>query len=122
MKPDHLTAEEIAAYIDRQLSHEDVPRVESHLAECATCRREVTASSGLVITAPAPSQRRNVGRVAAAGAVAAALIATVFMRPQRTDVAVERAEPDAANRVQAVFPLATSRVDAGAVTFTWRRD
>jgi anti-sigma factor RsiW len=123
-RAEHLSAEELAAYIDHQLSPDETRRADAHLADCATCRRELAASSRVVATAPIAGSRRSPGRVAAVAAAAAILVAVVVLRPppQRPDVAVERADGIEASRVQTVFPLTGSTVDANDLTFAWRRD
>lgn len=122
-KREHLSAEEIAAYIDHKLSLDDTARAESHLADCHECRREVAASAGLVSAAPTTGARRRIGRIAGVAAAAAILLAVLFTRPQRPDVAVERRSgADEASRVHAISPRGGSTVDAESVAFVWRRD
>ncbi len=43
--PQHLDTEQIAAYLERNMTPEELPRVEAHIAECARCRREALAAT-----------------------------------------------------------------------------
>ena len=41
MRNDHLSAEELAAYLDGRLTPGDRPRMETHLAQCDLCLSEL---------------------------------------------------------------------------------
>lgn len=48
MMVEHLSELDVACYMDGTLSHEKRSAVESHLADCDECRREVSSVSTLV--------------------------------------------------------------------------
>jgi anti-sigma factor RsiW len=43
----HLTVDDVAAYLDRQLAGPERARVQAHLGDCAECRREVVTVARL---------------------------------------------------------------------------
>ena len=71
----HLDPAIIAAYVERIISGDERARVDTHLAECAECRREVVAVSDLVrrIRKPAWRSPRVIIPLAAAAGLLFAL-------------------------------------------------
>ena len=49
---EHLSAEQVAGYIDDMLSAGEHARVEAHLSDCAMCRVEVAEAHRLVVSPP----------------------------------------------------------------------
>jgi len=103
----HLTATEIASFIDRTLSIDARERADIHLATCAECREELAACARIATGAPTPrvsrlSSWRWVGVAAAAGIVGIILTAPRWRGNQR--IAEERAVVSAA----AITPVSPS--------------
>lgn len=133
-RPDHLTAGEIAGYLDRDLAEADRHRVEHHLEACAECRGELTAVARLADShAPAPSIRplptprpaRRQLPLALAGALAAGLAALFLIRPGIVGNAPRR-EPvrapdfgEGRARLEIVSPSPDSIVAANRLALTW---
>ena len=123
MADGHLSAEEIAGYIDHTLSVDRGVRAESHLAVCAECRHELAASSHIVGTAPAANRRRYIGPAAGFAAAAGILVAIMLALPERDDVELQRGSGiEPTSRVQAVFPATGSTIGGEPLNFIWRRD
>ena len=78
-EPQHIEAELVAAYLDGRLQADERIRVETHLAECARCRAELTAASGLLHG----SRRSRWMRVVPVAAAAA--LALLIMWPRGDD-------------------------------------
>src|SRR5919206_1600037 len=68
----HLSADEVAAYVDGALAGDERARIEAHLAVCADCRAEVREVTGLVRSLP--EARRSARRVWIPAAAAAAVL------------------------------------------------
>jgi hypothetical protein len=125
----HLTADEVAMYLDARMSEADRRRVEAHLADCDICRGEVLEVRSMLRTAPRRSSTRWY-TVAVTGAAAAAVLLIALprhdARPTRGDGepgTTERAVlPDASrDSVQIVAPSVGEIVARRALTFVWRR-
>jgi Putative zinc-finger len=48
----HLTAEDVAAYLDRRLAADELTGLEAHLADCRQCREEAAAVKRMLIDRP----------------------------------------------------------------------
>lgn len=72
----HPSDVEIAAYLDHGLPPAERSRLESHLADCATCRQHVIDSRSLVRRVRRPQRMLAWGGIAAAAAVAGAWVMT----------------------------------------------
>lgn len=125
----HLSDAELAGYLDHDLSADERRRVETHIDQCATCRREIV--SLLPITHPgqgsASQSTRRQGRwwipAAAAAVVAAALTLPRLTSnvpgpdvPQRARPVTEAGGP---SRLDIVAPADDATVGR-RVIFTWR--
>jgi hypothetical protein len=66
----HLTAEDVAAFLDRRLTTDEKHRVEDHLAHCGPCRAELLAVRQLVKSGPIPERRALRTGLAAAAVIA----------------------------------------------------
>lgn len=76
-----MTDLELAAYLDRGLSIADKARVENHLADCAECRENVTATRHLLDIDRSKRRQRRIG--VSALLAAAAVIAFLVVNPQK---------------------------------------
>ena len=66
----HLTEEEIASYLGREVAGDPLRRVELHLAQCAACREEVIETTEIL----RPARRVRWAVLAPAAAAAAAIL------------------------------------------------
>ena len=127
MEHKHLSATEIAGFIDRTLDEEVRVHAIEHLAACERCRDEVAACVRLAATVP--PKRRTSFVLRAVAAVAAVLVLAVALRstwrrPTPVDdrsVALERSAP-MASRVTTVFPSDSMQIARSRLAFTWKRD
>jgi hypothetical protein len=111
----HVNELELAGYLDGGLIPSERDRIEAHLADCATCRRDVLESRVLLRRV---RLRRRVMVGGAAAAAAIILLAMPLMRGEplldRTDVT--RADP-APSALVSYGPTGETRI--GAVRFIW---
>jgi hypothetical protein len=121
----HLSATEVAAFVDGTSSSELRGAAERHLAECDECREEVTSCARLVAAAPPRSPRRIPWPVVLPLA-AALVVAVVWSRPSsRAGVppASERATPTDGERIILVEPAPDASLGgrgADARRLVWR--
>lgn len=110
---EHLAAEDVAGYLDRNLPPLEQERVEAHAAHCAPCRAELAE-----VTRLTGFRSRRVARwPVALTAAAAVLAALVVFRP--TPIVRHLREP--AITVTGAPVLASSTGILSTVpTFTWR--
>jgi putative zinc finger protein len=124
----HLSDAELAGYLDHDLSADERRRVETHIDECAACRREIVAL--LPITHPGQStastivyRPRRWWIPAAAAAVVAALALPRLTRDVAGPDLPQRARPvtEAGGRphLATVAPADDATV-GGRIVFTWR--
>jgi hypothetical protein len=66
----HLTAEDVAAFLDRRLTATERHGIEDHLAHCGRCRAELAAVRRLVKSGPVPRQLTLRTGLAAAAVIA----------------------------------------------------
>jgi hypothetical protein len=117
----HLSAADVAAFIDRSLPLEVRADAEVHLSGCDRCREELASCARLAGNAPAAPTRRATWRLA--GLAAAAVIVAIVLRPTtRLDrgAPAERASINAGARMTIVFP--TGVVARSELRFVWRHD
>ena len=123
MPVQHLSATEIAGFIDSTLSPDARTAAELHLSGCAQCREELASCLRLSTTAPSRSSSR-VGWPLLAS-IAAAILIMVVLRPgqQRTmvDRTRERATVTTASSL-AVAPADGESIERRDLQFVWRRD
>lgn len=116
----HLSAAQIAGYLDRDPSVER-PLIEEHLAECAPCRHEIIEIMRLRGGRP----RRLRWSVVAPAVAAAAVIALLVALPRDSGTGGEAVRagpsPEGIPRFQTVSPSSTGLVRADSVVFVWRR-
>jgi len=120
----HLSAEDVAAYLDGTLGTRERERVEAHAAECKECRSEL---------AEVTRQLRGVRRVPrwrvlaplAAAAVIALVVAQPFSTPTRPEGTSRFRGPEStADRqgsvsIGVLAPPSNGTVNPAAVTFVW---
>ena len=121
---EHLSATDIAAFIDGSLPFADRARAELHLSSCDRCRQELAACARL--TNSVPSAPRRLTTWPLIGFAAAVLLIAVVLRPSATHTdrapSIERASTTASARMFAVFPLGDAVVPRSKLRFTWHRD
>lgn len=120
---EHLSAAQVAAYLDRVLPAVERERVAAHLVWCSECRGEVR------VVARALRRRAHWTRWYVVGPAVAAAAATVVMvvgpplrrsAPAEPTVRTAPAAPaEGIPRLPAVAPPAEATVPPDAVTFVW---
>ena len=120
MTDSHLSEATIASYVDDALDAGARAAADRHLATCAACRAELSGVTDLVVglaSAGRNGSRRTVGRMLAAGALAAAAVVGVLfvspVRPPERAATAERTTRPTAATLEIVEPhVATSTVGA----------
>jgi len=134
-RPHHLTAAEVAAYLDRDLGNEARARVEEHLDACAACRAELATSMDVADSwraspaKPEQQTRASRWRIAALAtplALAAAGLALMILprAPGRgSEASALRAGDMSEGRgaIEAVEPLPNSEIASTNSKFVWRK-
>jgi hypothetical protein len=123
---EHLTSEQLAAFLANTLSDADRRSAEHHFVSCAECRSELIQAQRAVASAPSKQfDRRWFGIV---GLAAAAAIAVMFLprgAAVKSSPAIEREvqtpAPADAGTVEIVSPAANGEVTISP-TFVWRRN
>lgn len=120
----HLDTEQIAAYLDRNMTPEELPRVEAHIAECERCRREALAATRIV------GMRARRRWLYAGAPLVAAVVASILLVSQRdtetpeqvfgADATVRTSADEGLLQVTIVAPAPGSAVRVGNRTFRWR--
>ncbi|HEX6097284.1 MAG TPA: zf-HC2 domain-containing protein [Thermoanaerobaculia bacterium] len=91
---EHLTYDEIEAYVDGRADADDRAIVSEHLAQCALCRDEVmhleAVNADMLEAPPAPRRSRTRWLLAAAAAIALMAIGGWLWLASRDDKAIER--------------------------------
>ncbi|HVF40977.1 MAG TPA: hypothetical protein VM939_13840 [Gemmatimonadaceae bacterium] len=127
MLAQHLTPDELAAFLNNAQSAEDRTAAELHLVSCVECRTEMIEGRRAVSTAPAA---RTVSRprrlMLPLGLAAAAMLAIVVGRTT-TDSDVSPMERDAGTRaaqtsIGIVQPSDEGSIGARDPRLIWRRD
>lgn len=117
----HLENGLVAAYLDGRLGPEERAKVEGHLADCPTCRREIVAVARL-----RRSATRRPRWMIAVPAVAAAAVVLFLSWPGAREESVGRGPvvrgggEEGVAAVAALAPAAGAVVPREALTFTWR--
>ena len=128
MEQNHLSAAEIAGFIDRTLAGEVRIRAVEHLANCERCRDEVAACARLTGSVPAkrsvPIVWQAIAGMAAILVLAVALRSTWRREPPRGDeqtATMERSAP-MTSRIRTVFPTGNEQIARSRLRFVWLRD
>lgn len=122
---DHLTSEELAAYLDRKAMPEEKARILAHLDACESCREETADLVRLLHRRDRQKARRLVVPLAAAAAVAGVLLVGPSLhqgtgRPEasfRAPAAASSAE--ALVRIRVESPASGAIVPPDSVAFAW---
>lgn len=119
---EHLTAQELAAFLDRQLPNDDRRRVASHLHCCTQCRLDLSRASAAL--GRYRSRRRRVawiGAVAAAAVVAGLLLVPGSISGPRDDGSrVRGGGPEGTVLFETTSPGDGDVVGTAGLVFTWR--
>ena len=128
MDQNHLSAAEIAGFLDRTLDAEVRAHAVEHLSACERCRDEVAACARLATTIPAA--KGSSVRWRAAVAVAAILVLAVGLRSNRSrhipsggerNLTGERSATMTTS-IATVFPSDSVAIDGSHLRFVWKRD
>ena len=126
---EHLSAAEVAGYVDHDVTPDERRRVEIHIDQCASCRSEIVALSR--IAHPEASARGSgTGRrrlwwlpaVAAAVVVAAISLPRLTTAPSAPDTAQRSrriTDADGGSQLAVVAPDDDTTVRGGPLAFTW---
>lgn len=124
-RPGHLDGDLIAGYLERRLPDEDAALVESHLAECAACRREAREVSAF-LRGGSPRRRwvpASVAVVAAAAAVVGLIVVGLPGDPPGSGNDPFRAGPDheteAVPTFAALAPAEGRAASPDTLVFAW---
>lgn len=128
MEENHLSAAEIAGFIDHTLSNEVRALAVEHLATCERCREEAAACARLAASAPTETLRPGVWRFAAG--LAAVLVVAVALRSgwrspspvgEQRNATAERSAP-MTGRIKTIFPNDSLPIARSQLRFVWNRD
>ena len=125
MTPDrpHLTAEDVAAFLDRRLTTDEKHGIEEHLAHCGRCRAELAAVRKLVKSGPIPERR--VFRIGLAAAAVIAFLALTLgrMGPGSTEDRI-RTTPSATTSeselIKGLQPADGDTISSASAALAWR--
>jgi anti-sigma factor RsiW len=117
MNSQHLEADQIAAYLDRDAEGAQRSRIEAHLVECVDCRRELLEADEIRASLPA---RRALRLVPVAAAAAAVLAVGLVSRADRKVGAPVHREP-AVTATMAPATIAPRGELASVDTIRWSR-
>ena len=119
----HPSAEELAAYLERKLTREELTRVEAHIAECEDCRQEALAATRILA---ARARRRW---FLTGGSLAAAMLVVVWLVPDwisdfggtglTEDATVRASSDEGVPLVSVVAPTAGAVLGPDERTFQW---
>jgi anti-sigma factor RsiW len=115
----HVSSEDLAAYLSRNLSPSERALVEQHLAQCESCRRELAAAQDLLARRKQPLKMGSLGLVAVAIAVVLILKVPSSRTPLVNDVPRSRGTASPATGVAVVEPAAGSITGDSAIAFSW---
>lgn len=117
----HLSADDVAAFVDRTMPDDERGEAERHLADCDSCREEVASVARLVATAPKSSTRRAPWRalLPIAAALLVAVMLHVRLAPSVVDPTAERGAPTSGSRIVVVAPTLEAPFTDVTRTFMW---
>ncbi len=122
---EHLSSEELGAFLANALTDKQRDAVERHLVSCAECRSDLVEAQRAVIAAPS-AQRGDRRRWITVAALAAAAVLVIAVWPRneitRNPVRVERNTPALSGAVTIVSPLVNGEIDRTTPSFVWNRD
>jgi hypothetical protein len=116
----HLTAEDVAAFLDRRMTAGERDVAETHLADCRVCRDEVKAVHRLV-RGQAKRRPLILGSTGLAAAAAIAFLMFTIARPGRelSDNRVRAVPDESPARISAVQPADGDTVPPGKPVLVW---
>jgi len=124
---DHLSAEDVAAYLNRSVSAGERRRIERHLAACGPCCDELVA---LGCEVPAQGRGRRVTPVRVGLAAAAVLAGVLLLGPRLATLSSDGGRTFRATQgpadvlprpsIEALAPEGGTAVDRDSVRFVWR--
>lgn len=126
MEDESLSSGEVAAYLDGRLAGEELARVEDHLANNPSARREIIKASRIISSVPRRETKSRRWIPAAAGLAAVAALTLIGILPksvgrEATPVSSERRGlADEADKIDLVSPSDGERVTSNGMSFTWR--
>jgi len=124
MTLEHLDSDQVAAYAGGRLNRDDRVAIESHLAECAACRREVADVQPLL----RGGRPRPLLIAAPLVAAAAAVLLIVFPGRRGNNPALDSAtlrpgsESEGITTLRAWSPAASATVPQAGLRFVWGTD
>jgi hypothetical protein len=113
----HLSAGQLAGFLDRTVATSERKAIKAHLAECDQCRHELIEVGRL---ARGPRQRRWIAWVPA-GVAAAAAVAFLLLRSPgepRSDT-LRGTGPDGVSPIAAVAPALDAVITPDSLVFVW---
>lgn len=111
----HLSVDQVAAFVDRGLAHDERARVEAHLAECDACRSEVV-EVGRVMRV---RRRRRWFLLIPVAAAAAGLLLVLHPVTPSTRYGIERGGADSSAAVTTIAPLSGAVLASNQARFVW---
>lgn len=119
----HISASELAAFVDRTLAPKQRAIIAAHLADCAECRAElVSATTAIASHGRGANRRRRTWTLGAVAAAAALLVVVVLPRADfATDPAsgVERRAVERAGMLVTTAPEDGAVLETDNVTLSW---
>jgi len=117
----HLSAVEIAGFIDSTLAPDARAAAELHFSNCAICRGELASCLRLAGTLPArPPRRISLSLAAAAAGIVLAAALLPFARRGSQPAPVERGS--AAVHAETMTPANGSVIPRSGIRLAWQRD
>lgn len=126
MDNEHLTEEEIGAYVDGVIAPEERERLESHLAECSTCVDTTVSASGSLNSWRRKGRRRVYMPTIAAAAVIGLLAVGLSVGddassdPERFREPATSLQDESVQSIETVFPAEGGTLLASEPGFGWR--
>ena len=123
---EHVRLEDMAALLDRELSGEELRRVEAHLASCDECRREVVEVSRTLRSSRNRKPWVALGTLAAAASIVGVLLLAPGARELGSpEAAAVRADGGALvdegiPEIEVVSPTNAARIARESPLFVWK--
>jgi hypothetical protein len=116
----HLSAQRVAAYLDRDLPDTDRAAIEAHAAECTACRAELVEVARLRRARPLWRRWHVLVPAAAAAAVILFLVGRGQVPAGGGEVVRSRPPAEGVPRFAAVSPVPNEPIPPADVVFIWR--
>lgn len=124
MAAQHLSSHELAAYMDGRLTRDEKAKVQEHLAECQSCRREATEVAE-ILEGRRGKRRRLILPMGLAAAAAAILLFTPLVRqPAPPMEGILRGSEEASQReavqfIEVLAPEPEAVIPRDSLLFRW---